>query len=105
MLLQKQKRFDWLVQMLVVVGSVLVVIGASNLRTVEGRPHRILFDTDVDTDDLFGLLYILKLNRSEFELEVSSSSNIHDHQLFVFIHAPNFFGQKVLKAISWVCQS
>ncbi|KAM1086783.1 hypothetical protein EV1_012423 [Malus domestica] len=69
MLLQKQKRFDWLVQMLVVVGSVLVVIGATNLRTVEGRPHRILFDTDVDTDDLFGLLYILKLNRSEFELE------------------------------------
>ncbi|CAN6551473.1 unnamed protein product [Malus baccata var. baccata] len=69
MLLQKQKRFDWLVQMLVVVGSVLVVIGATNLRTVEGRPHRILLDTDVDTDDLFGLLYILKLNRSEFELE------------------------------------
>ncbi|KAM1328235.1 hypothetical protein FF1_012443 [Malus domestica] len=69
MLFQKQKRFDWLVQMLVVVGSVLVVIGATNLRTVEGRPHRILFDTDVDTDDLFGLLYILKLNRSEFELE------------------------------------
>ncbi|KAM1301274.1 hypothetical protein ACFX2H_012333 [Malus domestica] len=69
MLLQKQKRFDWLVQMLVVVGSVLVVIGATNLRAVEGRPHRILFDTDVDTDDLFGLLYILKLNRSEFELE------------------------------------
>lgn len=43
---------------------------AANLDRVEGRPHRILLDTDVDTDDFFALLYILKLNRSEFELEV-----------------------------------
>lgn len=43
---------------------------AANFDTVEGRPHRILLDTDVDTDDFFALLYILKLNRSEFELEV-----------------------------------
>lgn len=35
-----------------------------------GRPHRILLDTDVDTDDLFALLYLLKLNRSEFDLQV-----------------------------------
>uniref|UniRef100_A0A2C9UBZ6 Inosine/uridine-preferring nucleoside hydrolase domain-containing protein n=1 Tax=Manihot esculenta TaxID=3983 RepID=A0A2C9UBZ6_MANES len=42
---------------------------AANLDRVEGRPHRILLDTDVDTDDFFALLYILKLNRSEFELE------------------------------------
>ncbi|KAG5554894.1 hypothetical protein RHGRI_012453 [Rhododendron griersonianum] len=35
-----------------------------------GRPpHRILLDTDVDTDDLFALLYLLKLNRSEFDLQ------------------------------------
>lgn len=33
------------------------------------RPHRILLDTDVDTDDLFALLYLLKLNRSEFDLQ------------------------------------
>lgn len=48
------------------------VVGA-NLYIVEGRPrpHRILLDTDVDTDDLFALLYLLKQNRSEFELEVS----------------------------------
>ncbi|XP_062176497.1 nucleoside hydrolase 3-like isoform X2 [Alnus glutinosa] len=46
------------------------VVGA-NLYIVEGRPrpHRILLDTDVDTDDLFALLYLLKQNRSEFELE------------------------------------
>jgi hypothetical protein len=48
------------------------VVGA-NLYIVEGRPrpHRILLDTDVDTDDLFALLYLLKQKRSEFELEVS----------------------------------
>ncbi|CAN6677002.1 unnamed protein product [Malus baccata var. baccata] len=69
MLWQKKQRFNWVVQMLVAVGLVLVVIGASNLQTVEGRPHRILIDTDVDTDDFFALLYLLKLNRSEFELE------------------------------------
>ncbi|KDP40052.1 hypothetical protein JCGZ_02050 [Jatropha curcas] len=45
-------------------------LAAANLYTVvEGIPHRILLDTDVDTDDFFALLYILKLNRSEFELE------------------------------------
>lgn len=38
----------------------------------EGRPRRIILDTDVDTDDLFALLYILKLDRSEFHLEVST---------------------------------
>ncbi|KAL5983992.1 Nucleoside hydrolase 3 [Asimina triloba] len=32
------------------------------------RPERILLDTDVDTDDFFALLYLLKLNRSEFDL-------------------------------------
>ncbi|KAH9619613.1 hypothetical protein KSS87_004136 [Heliosperma pusillum] len=33
-------------------------------------PHRILVDTDVDTDDIFALLYLLKLNTSEFDLKV-----------------------------------
>ncbi|GLT37094.1 hypothetical protein SLA2020_114300 [Shorea laevis] len=46
------------------------------LYTVEGRPHRLLLDADVDTDDFFALLYLLKLNRSEFELEaVTISAN------------------------------
>ncbi|KAK7245735.1 hypothetical protein RIF29_40584 [Crotalaria pallida] len=39
------------------------------LHTVDGRPRRILLDTDADTDDFFALLYLLKLNRSEFQLE------------------------------------
>lgn len=41
---------------------------------VEGRPRRILLDTDVDTDDFFALLYLLKLDRSEFELEAMTIS-------------------------------
>ncbi|KAK4425784.1 Pyrimidine-specific ribonucleoside hydrolase RihA [Sesamum alatum] len=45
------------------------MIGLMNVYGVEGLPHRILLDTDVDTDDLFALLYILKLNRSEFDLQ------------------------------------
>lgn len=52
---------------------VLVFIGVAfgaNLMVVKGLPRRILLDTDVDTDDLSALLYLLKLNRSEFELEV-----------------------------------
>lgn len=53
-----------------VVVFVLLLQIADNIRAVEGRPRRILFDTDVDTDDFFALLYFLKLNRSEFQLEV-----------------------------------
>lgn len=38
----------------------------------EARPRRILMDTDVNMDDIFALFYVLKQNRSEFELQVSS---------------------------------
>ncbi|XP_027368077.1 uncharacterized protein LOC113873992 [Abrus precatorius] len=53
------------------VAVILVVLGTLGgpLHGVEGKPRRILLDTDVDTDDLFALLYLLKLNRSEFQLE------------------------------------
>ncbi|KAL2229807.1 uncharacterized protein LOC105171457 isoform X2 [Sesamum indicum] len=47
----------------------IVIIRLINAKGVEGLPHRILLDTDVDTDDFFALLYILKLNRSEFDLQ------------------------------------
>ncbi|CAL0330685.1 unnamed protein product [Lupinus luteus] len=41
-----------------------------------GKPGRIILDTDVDTDDLFALLYLLKLNTSQFQLEaVTISTN------------------------------
>jgi len=61
--------------MLVFVLIILETFGAS-LNIVEGKPRRILLDTDVDTDDLFALLYLLKLNRLEFQLEVSETNQI-----------------------------
>ncbi|CAK8530976.1 unnamed protein product [Lathyrus sativus] len=48
---------------------VLIILSGACLNIVEGKPHRILLDTDFDTDDLFSLLYLLKLNTSEFHLE------------------------------------
>ncbi|WOL12587.1 hypothetical protein Cni_G21354 [Canna indica] len=41
---------------------------------VRAKPHRILLDTDVDTDDFFALLYLLKQNRSEFDLKAITIS-------------------------------
>lgn len=36
------------------------------------KPARILLDTDVGSDDLSALIYVLKQNRSEFDLKVWS---------------------------------
>ncbi|KAI9187118.1 hypothetical protein LWI28_024626 [Acer negundo] len=33
------------------------------------QPHRILVDSDVDIDDVFALIYLLKQNKSEFNLQ------------------------------------
>lgn len=69
MILRMRRGVVW---MLLVVAVLLVsclgrVIGGD----ADGRlPHRILLDTDVNSDDIFALLYLLKLNRSEFNLEV-----------------------------------
>ncbi|XP_051128008.1 nucleoside hydrolase 3-like [Andrographis paniculata] len=48
---------------------ILYIVMVIGLVAVEGKPQRILLDTDVDTDDIFALLYILKLNRSEIHLQ------------------------------------
>lgn len=34
-----------------------------------GAPHQILLDSDIDTDDFFAILYLLKQNRSEFNVK------------------------------------
>lgn len=60
-----QRRRLWLG-----VIMVMAVLEAASF-SVKGMPRRILWDTD----DLFGLLYLLKLNRSEFELEVIEISD------------------------------
>ena len=39
-----------------------------------GAPRRILVDTDMDTDDLLALLYILKHSRAEFDVKVGAMS-------------------------------
>ncbi|XP_047317868.1 uncharacterized protein LOC124921279 [Impatiens glandulifera] len=54
----------WLFRSIIVVATLI-----ASSQMVDGRTRRILLDTDVDTDDLFALLYILKLNRSQFDLQ------------------------------------
>ncbi|CAA2961061.1 inosine-uridine preferring nucleoside hydrolase [Olea europaea subsp. europaea] len=51
------------------IGIVMIGTMGADMYSVKGQPQRILLDTDVDTDDLFALLYLLKLNRSEFDLQ------------------------------------
>ncbi|XP_047339236.1 uncharacterized protein LOC124942727 [Impatiens glandulifera] len=63
------RRSFFFLFILVVTGTVLYVSSFA-----DGRPHRILLDTDVDTDDLFAMLYLLKLNRSEFDLQAITIS-------------------------------
>lgn len=46
----------------------LILCGAG--RSVEASPRRLLVDTDVDSDDFFAILYLLKLEKSEFDLQV-----------------------------------
>ncbi|KAB5545451.1 hypothetical protein DKX38_013563 [Salix brachista] len=63
----QQKNLWVLLAMVNIIG----LAGFNYLCHAEGKPHRIVLDTDVDTDDLLALFYLLKLNRSEFELEVT----------------------------------
>lgn len=63
------RRFWWVSMMLLLWIAIHCAEGSR-------PPRRILLDTDVDTDDFFALLYLLKLNRSEFDLKaVSISAN------------------------------
>ncbi|CAL4893510.1 unnamed protein product [Urochloa decumbens] len=55
---------------LVAAAAAAVAFGAA----AEAGPQRILLDTDMDTDDLLALLYLLKQNRSEFDLKAVSIS-------------------------------
>jgi hypothetical protein len=59
-----------LLRRLAAAAAVLLLIVARSFIEVEGKPHRIVVDTDVATDDLLALLYLLKLNTSQFQFEV-----------------------------------
>ncbi|XP_030466976.1 nucleoside hydrolase 3-like isoform X1 [Syzygium oleosum] len=39
------------------------------MNVLDAGPRQILVDTDLDIDDIFALLYLLKQNRSEFDLQ------------------------------------
>ncbi|KAJ4789495.1 Pyrimidine-specific ribonucleoside hydrolase RihA [Rhynchospora pubera] len=59
---------------LIIVILCLAVLTDRNVAT--NTPRRIHVDTDVDTDDLFAILYLLKQNRSEFNLKsITVSAN------------------------------
>lgn len=76
-----------------------VIVAWSSGMAAEGKPRRILLDTDVDTDDIFALLYLLKQNRSQFELEVCFLNPLRNSSsLFVL-----FFlrGKQKLSEHSW----
>ncbi|CAN8244078.1 unnamed protein product [Cochlearia groenlandica] len=47
---------------------ITIILLGQNILYAESSPHRILVDTDVDTDDFFAILYLLKLNRTEFDI-------------------------------------
>lgn len=50
---------------------IMVLIGFM-MNILDARPRQILVDTDLDIDDVFALFYLLKQNRSEFDLQVIS---------------------------------
>ncbi|XP_009607062.1 nucleoside hydrolase 3-like isoform X1 [Nicotiana tomentosiformis] len=66
---------------IVFMTMIILIFVATFYNGVEGegldrRPHRILVDTDMDTDDFLALFYLLKLNRSEMDLKaVTISTN------------------------------
>lgn len=55
------------------------------------KPRRLILDTDMDVEDFFALLYLLKQNRSEFDLKVSLSPS-----LSVLFLLPWIFLQRLL---------
>jgi hypothetical protein len=64
---------------LAAAAAVLLLIVAGSVIKAEGKPHRIVVDTDVATDDLLALLYLLKLNTSQFQFEVHICNKPPNH--------------------------
>ncbi|CAH9136675.1 unnamed protein product [Cuscuta epithymum] len=63
---------------LVVIAAVAgtALLGAYQAAAQTPPPHRILLDMDAETDDISALLYLLKLNSSEFDIQgITISSN------------------------------
>ncbi|CAD6272174.1 unnamed protein product [Miscanthus lutarioriparius] len=56
------------------LAAVAVLFLTASAAGAAAAPRRLLVDTDMDTDDLLALLYILKQNRSEFDLKAITIS-------------------------------
>ncbi|KAE8726384.1 Histidine-containing phosphotransfer protein 1 isoform 1 [Hibiscus syriacus] len=63
--LSKTQRVIWAVALIGSLGALIALVDLDGVR----RPHRILVDTDVDTDDVFALLYLLKQDTTQFDLQ------------------------------------
>ncbi|XP_073104578.1 nucleoside hydrolase 3 isoform X3 [Elaeis guineensis] len=62
-------------RMLCMVVALLGFLGLmGSVKMAYAKPWQILLDTDVNTDDLFALFYLLKQNRSEFNLKAITIS-------------------------------
>ncbi|WOL01824.1 hypothetical protein Cni_G10541 [Canna indica] len=59
---------------LLLVLAVISFFGWKSWAAVEAKPRRILLDTDMDTDDFFAIFYLLKQNRSKFDLQAITIS-------------------------------
>jgi hypothetical protein len=53
--------------------ALVVLFAVAAAAAPASAPRRILVDTDMDTDDLLALLYILKQDRSEFDVKVGAT--------------------------------
>uniref|UniRef100_A0ACD5U396 Uncharacterized protein n=1 Tax=Avena sativa TaxID=4498 RepID=A0ACD5U396_AVESA len=60
--------------LLLLLVALLATAGAAAGAGRRPAPRRILLDTDVDTEDLFAILYLLKQDRAEFDLEAITIS-------------------------------
>ncbi|KAG4122504.1 hypothetical protein ERO13_D11G271066v2 [Gossypium hirsutum] len=64
--LSKSQRVILAVAMIGSLGALIILVDPAGVR----QPHRILVDTDVDTDDVFALFYLLKQDTTRFDLQV-----------------------------------
>ncbi|XP_017976295.1 PREDICTED: uncharacterized protein LOC18600329 isoform X1 [Theobroma cacao] len=63
---QRVMRVAWVVAMIGGLGAFVSFVDPDHHLH---QPHRILVDTDVDTDDVFALFYLLKQDRTQFHLQ------------------------------------
>lgn len=70
---------------------IIILVASIGKFSEYGRPRRILVDTDVDADDVFALFYLLKQNRTEFDLQV-----FHFHFLLSCRYYVTIYGTQVL---------